>query len=104
MKLSDGFDARRLRPRRSGGWCLRLLSLLAILLAGLGLALCLGGIALWLGHPTALAALPGSSPGALLLLGGVALFSGVLAWRLCRRRGRAPSELSMAPHLLKKRD
>ena len=44
MKLSDSFDARRLRPRRPRVWRWRLAAAFAALVASLGvlLSLCLG--------------------------------------------------------------
>jgi hypothetical protein len=40
----------------------------------------------------------------MIVLGLLLLSFGVLLWRRCRRRLRRPSDLSMAPHLMKKRD
>ncbi len=106
MKLSDGFDARRLRPRQPGHWRLRLASLFAALFAAAGILLALAGATALLGHAPKLGEL-NDSPGAAgtsLTAGLLLLGSGVAIWRRCRRRLRRPSDLSMAPHLMKKRD
>ncbi|WP_313027653.1 hypothetical protein [Pseudomonas lopnurensis] len=105
MKQSDGFDARRLRPRGRGGWPLRLGAALGALLAISGTLLTLAGLASLLGRGEALGAL-GTSDSAFiaLVLGLIVLLVGVTIWRSCRRRLRQPNELSMARHLLKKRD
>ncbi len=107
MKLSDGFDARRLRPSGPGGLRWRLGAVLAALLTCLGVLLTLAGTAALLGRPTALGPLNDSIGAALtLLLGGLLLlWLGVFFWRRCRRhlRQRYSSELSLSPRLLKKR-
>ncbi|MDG9929648.1 MULTISPECIES: hypothetical protein [Pseudomonas] len=109
MKLSeDGFDARRLRPRGSGGWRWRCLGALAALCAALGVMLGMAGAATLLGRPTALGPLNDSMGAAfmLLLFGLFLLWGGVSVWRRCRRRlrRRHGDELSLSPHLLKKHD
>ncbi|MCY1224931.1 hypothetical protein D9M68_323830 [compost metagenome] len=106
MKLSDGFDARRLRPRGPGSWRWRFAAALAALLAGFGVLLAMAGAATLLGRPPALGPLNDSTGAAivLLLFGLLFLWIGVLGWRLCRRRSRRRSSLSMSPHLMKKRD
>lgn len=106
MKFSDGFDARRLRPRNPSNWRLRLGAGLAALLAAIGVLLSMAGIATLLGRPTALGPLNESptAAGVFIIIGLLLLSVGVLLWRRCRRRSRLSSDLSMAPHLLKKRD
>ncbi len=102
MKLSDDFDARRLRPRSPRRWPLCLAACLALmcLLAGLA-SLFTAAISLW-HNPLALAEPTGAA--AVLAPAGLALLGlGILGWRQCRRRLRRPDELSMAPHLLKRR-
>ena len=106
MKLSDGFDARRLRPRGPSTWRTRLAAALAVLFACFGILLAMAGIASLLDRPISLGAL-NDSPGAavtLVVFGLFLLWAGILAWRLFRRRLRRPSDLSMAPHLMKKRN
>ncbi|WP_439888232.1 hypothetical protein ACSX1C_03375 [Pseudomonas sp. MBLB4123] len=106
MKLSDDFDARRLRPRSYRNWRLRLAAMLGALLAALGVLLAMAGAATLLGRPPALGTL-NDSPGAAIVLltaGLVLLWLGIGVWRLCRRRLRRPSDLSLAPHLMKKRN
>ena len=105
MKLSDDFNARRLRPRTYRNWRLRLAAVLAALFATFGVLLAMAGAATLLGRPPALGTL-NDSPGAasvLLGLGLMLLWGGVAVWRMCRRRLRRPSDLSLAPHLMKKR-
>ncbi|QLC74607.1 hypothetical protein LPB260_28455 [Pseudomonas sp. LPB0260] len=105
MKLSDGFNARHLRPRSHRNWRLRLAAMLAALFAAFGVLLAMAGAATLLGRPPALGALNDSPAAASLLLGLglLLLWVGVAVWRMCRRRLRRPSDLSLAPHLMKKR-
>lgn len=106
MKLSDGFDARRLRPRGPSTWRTRLAAALAALFACFGILLAMAGVASLLNRPISLGAL-NDSPGAavtLIVLGLFLLWAGIFAWRLFRRRLRRPSDLSMSPHLMKKRN
>lgn len=106
MKLSDGFDARRLRPRGPRHWRLRLGAGLAALFATLGVLLAMAGAATLLGRPPAVGTF-NESPGAgavVLGIGLVLLWAGIRVWRLCRRRLRQPSDLSLSPGLMKKRD
>ena len=106
MKLSDGFDARRLRPRNPRNWRLRLGAGIAALFATFGVLLSMAGIATLLGQPAALGPLNESpaAAGLFIVIGLLLLCAGVMLWRRCRRRARHSSDLSMAPHLLKKRD
>ncbi|OAE14610.1 hypothetical protein A2T76_24545 [Pseudomonas brenneri] len=106
MKISDGFDARRLRPKGPSNWRLRLGVAFAALLALFGLLLSLAGAAALLGHSPALGEL-NTSPGgaALLLAGGLLILSlGIWWWRRCRRRMHQPLSLNIASHLMKKHD
>lgn len=106
MKLSDGFDARRLRPRGPASWRWRFAAALSALFAMLGILLAMAGAATLLGHPPALGGLndtPGSAT-VILVFGVFLLWLGVAAWRRCRRRLRRPSDLALAPHLMKKHD
>ncbi|WP_263143511.1 hypothetical protein [Pseudomonas sp. RIT-PI-AD] len=104
MKLSDGFDARRLRPKGSCSWRWRFGAALAALFAGFGVLLTMAGAAMLLGHAPALGQLEATPANAsvLLVLGVFSLWFGVLAWRLCRRRSRRRNDLCLAPHLMKK--
>jgi LPXTG-motif cell wall-anchored protein len=106
MKHADGFDARRLRPRNTSNWRLRLGAGLAALFATFGILLSMAGIATLLGQRAALGPLNESPAAAsvFVVIGLLLLTFGVLLWRRCRRRLRRPSDLSMAPHLMKKRD
>jgi len=106
MKLSDGFDARRLRPRGASNWRMRLAAILAALFAAFGVLLAMAGAASLLGRAPALGTLNDSTgaAAALLVFGLFLLWTGIAVWRLCRRRLRRSSDLSMAPHLMKKRD
>lgn len=106
MKLSDGFDARRLRPKGPCRWRWRFGAALGALFAGFGVLLGMAGAAALLGHSSSLgplSATPVNGAG-LLVLGVALLWAGVRAWRACRRRGRQRSDLSLAPHLMKKQD
>ncbi|WP_137817789.1 MULTISPECIES: hypothetical protein [unclassified Pseudomonas] len=106
MKISGGFDARRLRQRGPSSWRWRLGAGLSALFAALGVLLAMAGAATLLGRPPALGSLNAtpSAAGIWLVVGLLLLWVGVIAWRRCRRRLRRPSDLSLAPHLLKKRD
>jgi hypothetical protein len=67
----------------------------------------MGGTATLLGRPPALGELNDTPVDAsvLLVLGVLALWFGVYAWRICRRRLRRPTgDLSLAPHLLRRRN
>ncbi|WP_095107442.1 hypothetical protein [Pseudomonas sp. Irchel 3E20] len=106
MKISDGFDARRLRPKGPSNWRFRLSAGFAALLATFGVLLAMAGAASLLGRPPALGELNASAAGSgvLLGLGLVLLYVGVWLWRRCRRHRRRYHELNMAPHLMKKND
>lgn len=106
MKQSDGFDARRLRPREPGNWGLRFATALAALFAAAGVLLAMAGAATLLGRPSALGSLNDSPTGSavLLVVGLLLLWGGIAVWRMYRRRLRRPSDLNMSPHLMKKRD
>lgn len=106
MKSSGGFDARRLRSRGPRHWRLRLGAGCAALAATLGVLLAMAGTATLLGRPPAIAGLD-ESPGTaafILGLGLLLLWAGIRVWRLCRRRLHRPSDLSLSPELMKKRD
>ena len=102
MKISDGFDARRLRPKAHRDWRSRLVLMFAALLALLGMLLLLAGAASLIGHPTALGELNASPAGATLVLvsGLLVCWLGVWMWRRRRRLMRKPFGLNMAPHLM----
>lgn len=106
MKISDGFDARRLRPKGPSNWRLRLGAFFAALLSLCGLLLTLAAAASLLGHLPALAELNASPAGSavLLLIGLLTLWLGVWLWRRCRRRMHEPLALNIASHLMKKHD
>ena len=50
MKLSDGFDARRLRPKGQSNWRFRIGAAFAALLATCGVLLAMAGAASLFGH------------------------------------------------------
>ncbi|RRV07320.1 hypothetical protein EGJ27_11575 [Pseudomonas sp. v388] len=106
MKISDGFDARRLRPKGPRNWGTRIVSALAALLALLGLALMAAGATGLAGHPQAFGDLDASPGGAAVVAGSglVVLLLGIALWRRCRRRRRQGHGLSMSAHLMKKHD
>ena len=106
MKISDGFDARRLRPKEYRNWRARFVLGIAALLTLMGVLLVLAGASSLISHPAALGELNNSTTGAALVLVIGLLVSGlgIGLWRRCRRRMRQPFGLNIAPHLMKKRD
>ena len=106
MKISDGFDARRLRPKAYRDWGSRLVLMFAALLTLCGVLLLLAGAASLIGRPGALGELNASPAGAALVLvfGLLVSWLGVWMWRRRRRLMRQPLGLNMAPHLMKKHD
>ena len=106
MKLSDGFDARRLRPKGRSNWRYRFGAAIAALLAMGGVLLAMAGAASLLGHAPAMGELNTNRVGAavILAIGLFVLYIGVWLWRRCRRRSRQSRELNMSPHLMKKHD
>lgn len=106
MKIADGFDARRLRPKTPSNWRSRLILTLAALLTLFGMLLLLAGITSLLGHPVAPSELDTSPTGASVtaVLGLLVGWLGIWLWRRRRRYMRQPLGLNMAPHLMKKRD
>ena len=106
MKISDGFDARRLRPKAHRDWGSRLVLIFAALLILCGVLLLLAGAASLIGRPGALGELNASPAGAALVLvfGLLVGWLGVWMWRRRRRLMRKPFGLNMAPHLMKKHD
>ncbi|WWF44322.1 hypothetical protein VRB14_16390 [Pseudomonas trivialis] len=106
MKISDGFDARRLRPKGPSNWRLRLVACFAALLTMCGLLLAGAGGAGLFGHSPALGELNASPGGSaiLLVIGLLVLWFGVWLRRRSRRRMRQTSSLNIASHLMKKHD
>ncbi|WP_426113388.1 hypothetical protein [Pseudomonas sp. DSP3-2-2] len=106
MKISDGFDARRLRPKGQGNWGVRIGSAIAALLATLGVLLTMAGVSSLIGHPQALGELNASPVGAAFIIAGglLVLYLGIWLWRRCRLSRRRAKGLNMAPHLMKKHD
>ena len=106
MKMSDGFDARRLRPKGRRNWGMRIMGALAALLAVLGVLLMMAGVSGLIGHPKALGDLDASPGGAAAIgiAGLFVLYLGIALWRRCRRRRRQAHGLSMSAHLMKKHD
>ncbi|HCJ30939.1 MAG TPA: hypothetical protein DHV63_16990 [Pseudomonas sp.] len=105
MKRTDGFDARRLRPRQQRSWGSRLGAALGLLLIIFGVLLTGSGAASLLGNEGAFAsiALDREAAITLLALGLVLLILGMLTRRRVHRRLREPGGLSMSPRLKKKR-
>ncbi|VVO59282.1 hypothetical protein [Pseudomonas fluorescens] len=106
MKLSDGFDARRLRPKGQRNWRFRIGAAFSALLATCGVLLAMAAAASLFGHVPALGELNTSRIGAAVILavGLFMLYLGVWLWRRCRRRSRQAHGLNMSPHLMKKHD
>ena len=106
MKISDGFDARRLRPKGPGSWRMRFGAAVSAILATVGVLLAMAGVASFIGHPDALGELNASPAGAVvvIVIGLFLLYIGVWMWRRSRRRRRRAGQLNMSPHLMKKHD
>ncbi|EIK52345.1 hypothetical protein YO5_06071 [Stutzerimonas stutzeri TS44] len=105
MKLSDGFDARRLRPSERKSWGRRLIVVIAVLLAIAGVLLAAAGVASLIGYGDALGALAAKDAAlTALVLGLLLLGFAILLWRWCQRRLRRSSGLSLSPGLMKRRD
>ncbi len=104
MKLTDSY-ARTLRPRKPGRWLWRFAALLALLFGVAGLLMGLTSAATLLGHPLVMGEFNDTTSEAGVLLGAglVLLLMAILLWRKCRRSLQAGNDLSLAPHLLKKR-
>lgn len=104
MKLTDNFDARRLRPREPRRWRSRFGILLALLLIIFGALLTLVGAASLLGIKQFDGMmLEAEMAIASLLLGLFLLWIGLFIRRGIRRRLYGPSGISLSPRLGKKR-
>ncbi|MBA1265116.1 hypothetical protein ACYCFK_15810 [Stutzerimonas stutzeri] len=105
MKLTDSFDARRLRPREPRRWRSRIGMLLGLLLIILGMLLALAGAASLLGNNDTLGSLTLDPETAIasLLPGLVMLWIGLLVRRRVRRRLYGPGSISLSPRLGRKR-
>jgi hypothetical protein len=104
MKLTDNFDARRLRPREPRRWRSRFGMLLALLLIIFGALLTLTGAASLLGIKQFDGMmLEAEMAIASLLLGLFLLWIGLFIRRGIRRRLYGPSGISLSPRLGKKR-
>lgn len=105
MKLTDNFDARRLRPREPRRWRSRFGMFLALLLIVLGFLLTLTGGASLSGFEQlpASMALDHETATVSLLLGLVLLWAGLLLRRGIRRRLYGPTGISLSPRLGRKR-
>lgn len=104
MKLTDNFDARRLRPREPRRWRSRFGMFLALLLITLGALLTLAGAAALFGvNQFDSMTLDPEMTIASLLLGLILFWIGLLIRRRIRRRLYGPSGISLSPRLGKKR-
>ncbi|WP_407297122.1 hypothetical protein [Stutzerimonas zhaodongensis] len=105
MKRTDGFDARRLRPKRQRSWGSRLAAALGLVLIVSGVLFSVVGVASLFDGLEAFASLRLDRQAAmtLLILGMVLMLVGTLIRRSVHRRLREPSGLSMSPRLKKKR-
>ncbi len=106
MKISDGFDARRLRPKGRSNWGTRIGTAIAVLLTLCGVLLALAGVSSLIAHPQALNELNANPAGASVVAAGglLAFLAGMWLWRRCRRGPRHSNGLSMSAHLMKKHD
>lgn len=105
MKRTDGFDARRLRPRQQRSWGSRLGAAFGLLLIIFGVFLAGAGAAsLFSNHEVVVSmALDREAAVTLLVTGLILLLLGMLIRRRVLRRIRGPGGLSMSPSLKKKR-
>ncbi|WP_313338153.1 hypothetical protein [Stutzerimonas nitrititolerans] len=104
MKHTDGFDARRLRPRGPRSWRLRIVFAVGVLLAIAGTLLALFAAASLLGSPQLAELMVERDAGVALLAVGIGLLLiGLLLGRSAWRRLRASGDLSMSRHLMRRR-
>lgn len=105
MKRTDGFDARRLRPRQQRSWGARLGSALGLLLIVFGVLMTgSGAVSLFSGNEAlANMALDREAAVTLLALGLILLMLGMFIRRRVRRRLNEPGGLSLSPRLKNKR-
>ncbi len=106
MKRTDGFDARRLRPREQRSLGSRIGSIFGLLLVLLGVFLAFIGAASLLGSHEALASIAVAAEVAAtsLALGLILIWTGLMIRRRIRRRLGAPSDLSLSPRLRNRRN
>lgn len=105
MKRTDGFDARRLRPRQQRSWGAGLGAAFGLLLIIFGVLLTGAGAAsLFSNHEVVVSmALDREAAVTLLVMGLILLLLGMLIRRRVLRRMRGLGGLSMSPGLKKKR-
>lgn len=106
MKRTDGFDARRLRPRPHRSWGSRIGAFFGMLLILLGLLLLLGGATSFMQVHEALTNIaPERSTAITFIATGLVLaWAGVAIRRRIRRRALKPNDLNLSPRLLRKRN
>ena len=104
MKHTDGFDARRLRPRGSRSWGARIVIAFGMLLVLAGMLLVLFALASLFGATDAFGIMAEREAGmALLGLGSVLFLVGAVLWRSARRRFSSSGNLSMSRSLMRRR-
>ncbi|WP_417787431.1 hypothetical protein [Stutzerimonas xanthomarina] len=105
MKRTDGFDARRLRPRQHRSWGSRLGAALGLLLIISGVIITATGVASLFSGIELFASMSLNKEAAvtLLTLGLVLLLLGAFIRHRARRRMQGPSGLSLSPRLKKRR-
>ena len=106
MKISDGFDARRLRPKGRSNWRTRIGKTIAFVFLVSGVALALTGGSSLIVHPQALGDLNANPAGAAVVAvaGLLVLLLGMWLWRRIGRGPRSSGGLSMSANLMKKHD
>lgn len=106
MKISDGFDARMLRPKGRSNWRTRIGKTIAFVFLVSGVALALTGGSSLIVHPQALGDLNANPAGAAVVAvaGLLVLLLGMWLWRRSGRGPRSSGGLSMSAHLMKKHD
>ena len=104
MKHTDGFDARRLRPRGSRSWGARIVIAFGVLLALAGTLLVLFALASLFGAPDAIGIMAEREASMVLLgVGSVLFLFGIVLWRRARRRFSGSGNLSMSRSLMRRR-
>ncbi len=105
MKRTDGFDARRLRPRQHRSWGSRLGAALGLLLIISGVLITATGVASLFSGIELFASMSLDKEAAvtLLTLGVFLLLLGAFIRYRARRRMQGPSGLSLSPRLKKRR-
>ncbi|MGM3389970.1 FeoB-associated Cys-rich membrane protein [Stutzerimonas stutzeri] len=106
MKRTDGFDARRLRPRPQRSWASRVGAFFGMMLILLGIFLLIaGGTSFFNVHESLTKLAPERNTAITFIVTGlVLLWVGWALRRKIRRRALKPNDLNLSPRLLRKRN